>query len=415
MNRFLFVAAALIGVSGALQAQDAHLERVRRILSEIPLVDGHNDLPGAIRDAAAVGNLGDVAAYDLRSTTPGDTDLDRLRQGMVGAQFWSVHVNVTSTNPARQQLEQIDIALRTIQRYPDHLELATTASEIRQAFGRGKVASLLGIEGGHVIENSLGALRTFYRLGVRYMTLAHFANTDWADSATDEVVNHGLSPFGEEVVREMNRMGMLVDISHVSPGTMSDVLNVAVAPVIFSHSGARALTDHVRNVPDSILARLPENGGLVMQVFYPPYVSEAYRLYDERAQQEAQVNIQQRFGNDQERIERELERWRSENPAPIATIEDVADHIEHIRDVAGIDHVGLGSDFDGIPTYVDGLEDVSTFPALLSELSRRGWSDEDLRKVAGENLLRVMQDAEAVASRLKREREPSTRTMEGNE
>ncbi len=414
MNRIAVIAAALVVVPGGLLAQDPHLERARRILSEVPLIDGHNDLPGAIRDAA-LGGLGDVAAYDLRSTTEGDTDLERLRRGMVGAQFWSVHVNVNSTNPARQQLEQIDIALRIIERYPDHLELATTASDIEAAFGRGRIASLLGIEGGHVIENSLGALRGFFRLGVRYMTLAHFANTDWADSATDEVVNDGLSSFGEEVVREMNRMGMLVDISHVSPATMSDVLNVAEAPVIFSHAGARALTDHVRNVPDSILARLTENGGLVMQVFYPPYVSEAYRLYDERAQQEAQVNIQQRFGNDQERIERELERWRSENPAPIATIGDVADHIEHIRDVAGIDHVGLGSDFDGIPTYVDGLEDVSTFPALLSEFSRRGWSDEDLRKVAGENLLRVMQDAEAVASRLKREREPSTRTMGANE
>jgi membrane dipeptidase len=416
MIRFLLVATAIVTVTGSLPAQDTHLERVRKILSEVPLVDGHNDLPGAIREAATTG-LGDVAAYDLRSTTPGDTDLERLRRGMVGAQFWSVHVNVTSTNPARQQLEQIDIALRTIERYPDHLELTTTASEIEQAFGRGRIASLLGIEGGHVIENSLGALRGFYHLGVRYMTLTHFANTDWADSATDEVVNDGLSSFGEEVVREMNRLGMLVDISHVSPATMSDALNVAEAPVIFSHSGARALTDHVRNVPDSILARLPENGGLVMQVFYPPYVSEAYRLYDERSQQAAQVDIQQRFGYDQERIEQELERWRAENPAPQTTIGDVADHIEHIRDVAGIDHVGLGSDFDGIPTYVGGLEDVSTFPALLAELARRGWSDEDLRKVAGENLLRVMRNAEAAAARLQRVREPSTRTIEerGNE
>ena len=349
-----------------------------------------------------------------RPNAEGDTDLERLRRGMVGAQFWSVHVNVNSTNPARQQLEQIDIALRTIERYPDHLELATTASDIEAAFGRGKIASLLGIEGGHVIENSLGALRGFFRLGVRYMTLAHFANTDWADSATDEVVNDGLSSFGEEVVREMNRMGMLVDISHVSPATMSDVLNVAEAPVIFSHAGARALTDHVRNVPDSILARLPENGGLVMQVFYPPYVSEAYREYDDRSQQEIAVNLQERFGNDQERIERELAAWRTANPPPSATVADVADHIEHIRDVAGIDHVGLGSDFDGIPTYVEGLEDVSTFPVLFAELSRRGWSDEDMKKLAGENLLRVMREAEAAARRLQRERQPSTRTIAAN-
>ena len=413
MNRIAVIAAALLVVPGGLLAQDPHLERARRILSEVPLIDGHNDLPGAIRDAAT-GGLGDVAAYNLRSTTEGDTDLARLRQGMVGAQFWSVHVNVNSTNPARQQLEQIDIALRTIERYPDHLELATTASDIEAAFGRGRIASLLGIEGGHVIENSLGALRGFFHLGVRYMTLAHFENTDWADSATDEVVNDGLSSFGEEVVREMNRMGMLVDISHVSPATMSDALNVAEAPVIFSHAGARALTDHVRNVPDSILARLPENGGLVMQVFYPPYVSEAYRLYDERAQRAAQVSIGERFGNDQERIERRLAAWRAVNPPPSTTVADVADHIEHIRDVAGIDHVGMGSDFDGIPTYVEGLEDVSTYPALFAELSRRGWSDEDMKKLAGENLLRVMREAEASARRLQRERQPSTRTMQEN-
>jgi membrane dipeptidase len=408
--RLPLLVATLVLSPSLGQAQETDLERVRRILAEVPLVDGHNDLPGAIREAAS-GGLGDVAAYDLRSTRTGDTDLERLRRGLVGAQFWSVHVNVTEPNPARQQLEQIDIALRTIERYPDHLELATSASDILEVFGRGTIASLLGIEGGHVIENSLGALRAFYHLGVRYMTLAHFANTDWADSATDAPVNDGLSAFGEEVVREMNRLGMLVDLSHVSPASMSDALDVAEAPVIFSHSGARALTDHVRNVPDSILERLPENGGIVMQVFYPPYVSEPYRVYDDRSQQVAQVDIQQRYGSDQERIERELARWRAENPAPPVTIADVADHIEHIRDVAGVDHVGLGSDFDGIPTYVQGLEDVSTFPDLLVELARRGWSDDDLRKVAGENLLRVLRDAEAVAARLQREREPSTRTI----
>jgi membrane dipeptidase len=407
----VMVNALLSAVPGIALAQETALQRVQRVLATVPLVDGHNDLPGAIREAAE-GGLGDVAAYELRSPTPGDTDLERLRRGMVGAQFWSVHVNVTEPRPARQQLEQIDIALRTIERYPDHFELATSASEIMQAFGRGKIASLLGIEGGHVIENSLGALRAYYQLGVRYMTLAHFANTDWADSATDEPVNDGLSAFGEDLVREMNRLGMLVDLSHVSPATMSDALNVAQAPVIFSHSGARALTDHVRNVPDSILARLRENGGVVMQVFYPPYVSEEYRLYDERSQQVAQVDIQQRFGYDRAQIEQELERWRAENPAPPVGIGDVAYHLEHIRDVAGIEHVGLGSDFDGIPTYVTGLEDVSTFPALFVELANRGWSDSDLRKLAGENVLRVMRDAEAVAARLQRDREASTRTIE---
>jgi len=362
-------AGLLLLLAVPVSAQESLQERIQRILTEVPLIDGHNDLPGAIREAG-----GDVGAYDLRQRTSGDTDIPRLRAGMVGAQFWSVHVDVADPTPTKQQLEQIDIAHRVIEAYPDHLELAGSASDIERIFSEGKIASLLGIEGGHVIENSLGALRAFYRAGVRYMTLTHFANTDWADSATDTVVNDGLSRFGEEVVAEMNRMGMLVDISHVSPATMSDVLNVAEAPVIFSHSGARALADNPRNVPDSILRRLPENGGLVMQVFYPPYIA--------------------RDGGE------------------IATIQDVADHIEHIRDVAGIDHVGLGSDFDGIPTYVQGLEDVSSFPALFMELARRGWSDADLKKLAGENLLRVMRDAEAAARILQRQRPPSTRTIE---
>ena len=370
LSAILLSFAALVVSPLPTTAQDPIQERIRRVLSRVPLIDGHNDLPGAIRGATTP--EGDVGVYDLRERVSGDTDLSRLREGMVGAQFWSVHVDVAEPRPARQQLEQIDIAHRMIEAYPDRLEFAGSASDIERVFGSGKIASMLGIEGGHVIENSLGALRAFYRAGVRYMTLTHFANTDWADSATDDVVNDGLSPFGEEVVREMNRLGMLVDISHVSPATMSDALDVTEAPVIFSHSGARALADNPRNVPDSILRRLRENGGVVMQVFYPPYVSET-------------------------------------GPATLA---DVADHIEHIRDVAGIDHVGIGSDFDGIPTYVVGLEDVSKFPALFEELARRGWPDEDLGKLAGENLLRVMREAEAVARRVRRERPPSTRTIE---
>ena len=354
-----------------VSAQETLAQRIERILSRVPLIDGHNDLPGQIRDVQT--SEGDVGLYDLRQATSGDTDLPRLREGMVGAQFWSVHVNVEDPAPAKQQLEQIDIAHRIFEMYPDELEFAGSASDILRVFGAGKIASLLGIEGGHVIENSLGALRAFYRAGVRYMGLTHFSNTDWADSSTDDVVNDGLSPFGQEVVREMNRMGMLVDLAHTSPATMSDALNLAEAPVIFSHAGARALADHPRNVPDSILKRLTENGGVVMQVFYPPYIS----VEDS-----------------------------------VVSISDVADHIEHIRTVAGINHIGIGSDFDGIPTYVEGLEDVSTFPALFMELARRGWTDEELSKLAGENLLRVMRETEAAAMRLQRERPPSTKTYE---
>ncbi len=377
MNRAATAVAGLASLllivgPGKAAAQESLEQRVRRILSEVPLIDGHNDLPGQIREVKTA--EGDVGLYDLRQRTAGDTDLPRLRAGMVGAQFWSVHVNVAHPRPAMQQLEQIDIAHRIIEAYPDELEFAGSASDIERVFGSGKIASLLGIEGGHVIENSLGALRAFYRAGVRYMGLTHFGNTDWADSATDSVVVGGLSPFGEEVVREMNRMGMLVDLSHVSPGAMSDALNVAEAPVIFSHAGARGIADHPRNVPDSILRRLPDNGGVVMQLFYPPYINT---------------------GVDS-----------------TATLSEVADHIEHIRAVAGVDHVGIGSDFDGIPTYVEGLEDVSTYPALFVELARRGWSDDDLKKLAGENVLRVMRETESVARRLQRMRPPSTRTIE---
>jgi membrane dipeptidase len=368
----LLLTSLLLTSPSASGAQETAEERVRRILDEVPLIDGHNDLPGKIREVKS--SEGDVWLYDLRGETDGDTDLPRLRRGMVGAQFWSVHVDVDHPRPAMQQLEQIDIAHRIIEAYPDELEFAGSVSDIERVFGTGKIASLLGIEGGHVIENSLGALRAFYRAGVRYMGLTHFSNTDWADSGTDSVVVDGLSPFGEEVVREMNRMGMLVDLAHVSPATMSDALNVTEAPIIFSHAAARALADHPRNVPDSILLRLRDNGGVLMQLFYPPYLDV------------------------------------SEEPR--ATIQDVADHIEHIRDVAGIDHVGIGSDFDGIPTYVSGLEDVSTYPTLFVELVRRGWSDDDLRKLAGRNLLRVMLEAESVASRLQRQRPPSTRTIE---
>jgi membrane dipeptidase len=400
--KFLF-ALFLTLAPFAISAQESPAARVARILKTVPLVDGHNDLPGAIRAAAT--DHADISAYNLRESLSGNTDLARLSTGLVGAQLWSVHVPSEAANPARQQLEQIDIAHRMIAAYPDALGFAASASDVERVFGEGRIASLLGIEGGHVIENSLGALRAFYALGVRYMTLTHFLNTDWADSATDEPVLGGLSDLGEDIVREMNHMGMLVDLSHVSPGTMSDALDVAEAPVIFSHSGSRAMADHVRNVPDSILARLPENGGIVMQVFYPLYVSPAVLAHAARAT-EFEAQLRTRLGDDENRIQRELTGWQSANPVPTSPISDVADHLDHIVEVAGIDHVGLGSDFDGIPTYHEGLEDVSTFPALFIELVNRGWSDDSLRKLAGENILSVMREAEASARRLQRLRPP---------
>jgi membrane dipeptidase len=365
------------------QTGDHNLDIALRVLSSTPLVDGHNDLPWEIRTQERAPM--DVAAYDLLGRTPGHTDIPRLRAGHVGAQFWSVYVpaEAQAEGAARVQLEELDIARRIIAAYPEHFELALSPSDVRRVFAAGKIASMLGMEGGHAIENSLGALRAFFDLGVRYMTLTHSASIDWADSATGEALYGGLTAFGEEVVREMNRLGMLVDLSHASPGTMSDVLDVSEAPVIFSHSSARALTDHPRNVPDSILRRMPENGGLVMVTFVPSFVNERVRVYE-----------------------------GAPGDAPRATLADVADHIGHVRDVAGIDHVGIGSDFDGITSTPVGLEDVSTYPSLFAELAKRGWSEADLRKLAGENLLRVWREAESASRRIQRTRGPSLATIE---
>jgi membrane dipeptidase len=404
----------LLTAAGALslpaQTTDAHLARARRVLRTTPLIDGHNDLPWAIREDSAARH--DVDKYDLRKTTPGHTDLARLKAGMVGAQFWSVYIPATvgDSGFARVQLEQIDIARQVIAKYPE-IEWALTADAIRAVHARGRIGSLLGVEGGHAIENSLGALRAYYDLGARYMTLTHSATIDWADSGTDTARHGGLTKFGEEVVREMNRLGMLVDLSHTSPGTMSDALNVTEAPVIFSHSSARGVTDVPRNVPDSILTRLPQNGGVVMVTFVPQFVSQAVARHGNEMQR-VNADLRQRFGSDDAARRRELAAWRAANPAPRATLKDVADHIDHIRRVAGPDHVGIGGDFDGISEVVVGLEDVSTYPALFAELSRRGWSEADLRKLAGENLLRALKRAEAVSTRLKRERSPSTKTIQ---
>jgi membrane dipeptidase len=392
------------------QTTDPHLARARRVLRQTPLIDGHNDLPWAIRTDSVAPR--DVEKYDLRKATRGHTDLARLKAGMVGGQFWSVYIpaNVRDSGYARVQLEQIEIARQVVAKYPE-IEWALTADALRASHARGRIGSLLGLEGGHAIENSLGALRAYYDLGARYLTLTHSANIDWADSGTDSVRHGGLTKFGEEVVREMNRLGMLVDLSHVSPATMSDALNVTEAPVIFSHSSARGVTEHPRNVPDSILRRLPQNGGVVMVTFVPVFVSQRVAQYGDEMQR-TNAELRQRFPNDDAARRREMDAWRATHPAPKATLKDVADHIDHVRRVAGVDHVGIGSDFDGINDTPVGLEDVSTFPALFAELSRRGWTEEALRKLAGENLLRVLKRAEAVSARLKQQRPPSTRTIQ---
>jgi membrane dipeptidase len=375
MKRAAVVLLASIALSAApAVAQDRHMEVARRVLATTPLIDGHNDLPWAIRQSELAPHDVEAPAHDLRGTTPFHTDIARLRAGMVGGQFWSVYIpfEANEEGAAKVQLEQIDIMNQIIDKYPEAFELALTASDVESAFGRGRIGSMLGMEGGHAIENSLGALRGFYSMGVRYMTLTHNGTLDWADAANDEHRHGGLTEFGREVVREMNRMGMLVDLSHTSPETMNDALDVAEAPVIWSHASARGVHDHPRNVPDQVLRRLPDNGGVVMITFVPSFLS----------------------------------------PGDEATIADVADHVDHVANLAGIDHVGIGSDFDGIESTPVGLEDVSTYPALFAELSRRGWTEEELAKLAGENVLRAMREAEATARRLQRERPPSTLTIE---
>jgi membrane dipeptidase len=392
------------------QSPDAALEHARALLRSTPLIDGHNDTPWEIR--AAQDHPRDVAAYDLRARAPKHTDLERLKQGQVGAQFWSIYVDgeMKDSGYARVQLEQFDIARRMIARYPDRLAFALTADDIEQDVKRGRIASLLGMEGGHVIENSLGALRAYYDLGARYLTLTHNVTTDWADAALDTARHGGLTAFGREVVHEMNRLGMLVDLSHVSPATMSDALDAAEAPVIFSHSAARALVDHPRNVPDSILARLPKNGGIVMVTFVPQFVSTDFMHWEQQSDS-VWKQLKAAVPDTAER-RRQHDAWEAEHAPPDATLSQVADHIEHVRNVAGVDHVGIGSDFNGIDHVPVGLEDVSKFPYLFAELVRRGWSDADLKRLAGRNLLRVMHQAETTAARLQRERQPSTRTIE---
>jgi membrane dipeptidase len=386
----------------------SRLDDARALLRHSPLVDGHNDLAWALRDAGGQ----DLAATDLAGPV-GFTHTDQPRQaeGGVGAQFWSVYVPVSLAGEAAVAvtLEQIDFVHRMAGRYPDRLELALTAADVERIFAAGRVASLIGAEGGHSIACSLGALRALYRLGVRYLTLTHNANVPWADSATDEPAAGGLTTFGRQVVAEMQRLGMLVDLSHTAPPTMRDAFDAAEAPVIYSHSSARALCDHPRNVPDEMLARLPGNNGVCMVTFVPAFVSPRCREWHQ--------------GLDAEMKRRGLDPWdqagraaREEyarrNPAPRATLAQVAGHIEHVREVAGVDHVGIGGDFDGTEDLPGGLADVSCYPALIAELLERGWSGQDCVRLAGGNVLRVMREAESAARAISARRGPSLARIE---
>jgi membrane dipeptidase len=401
----ILLAGALLSTAVAAAAQTPG-QRVQRVLAKTPVIDGHNDLPWEIRDKYDFWRKPlNLDADTSRLEDRLQTDLPRMKQGGMGAQFWSVWIpnEMKGDEAIRVTLEQIDIVHRMVGRYPARLEMASTAADIRRIEKAGRIASLIGIEGGHQIGNSPAALRQFYALGARYMTLTHSKNNDWADSATDDPAHDGLTPFGKAIVREMNRLGMILDLSHVSPKTMKDALAATRAPVIFSHSSARALMDHPRNVPDDVLKLLPANGGVVMVNFYPGFLSQAYRRrMAERDAEEARLkNV---YSGQPERRKAALEAWDSAHPPVDATLAEVADHIEHVVKLAGHDHVGIGSDFDGIDgTAPKGLEGVETYPALLAELARRGWSDSDLAKLAGENVLRAMEGVERVAAGMKNE------------
>ena len=409
----------LLLCAAAAWGADAYQQRVERVLQQTPLIDGHNDLPWELRqrfnsDPSAIDLKSDTAHLPLKDgETALMTDIPRLRAGHVGGQFWSVWVptDMKGLEAVQATLEQMDLVKRMAARYPDDLEMAYTAADVRRIHQSHKIASMIGIEGGHQIDDSLAVLRQMYDAGARYMTLTHSSNTAWADSATDAPVHRGLTPFGIEVVREMNRLGMLVDLSHVSPDTMRAALAASEAPVIFSHSGARALVDHPRDVPDDVLRLVAANGGVVMVNFYPGYVSEARNHWDaDRAAEQARFSTPP-FGGlyigQPERAKAALAAWQEKHPPPVTTLSQVADHIVHIRQVAGIDHVGLGSDFDGIPDAPVGLGGVDRYPALLEELMRRGWTDADIAKLSGENVLRVMASAEKVAVRLRAARPAS--------
>ncbi|CAL1692473.1 hypothetical protein MMB232_02640 [Brevundimonas subvibrioides] len=408
MIRASLIAASALALALPAAAQDQ--AAVRRILETTPLIDGHNDLPWALREGFGNDPHAVDLATDLDSSTTLHTDIPRLRAGGVGGQFWSVYVpaQLAPVEAAKETFEQIDTVRRIVVAHPETFELATTADDVVRIHAAGRIASLIGIEGGYSIDDSLALLREFHQAGVRYMTLTHSKTTTWADSATDAPKWGGLSPFGETVVREMNRLGMLVDLSHVSEETMLDAMRVSDAPVIFSHSSARAVTNHTRNVPDSVLSQLAEDGGVVMVTFVPGFVSEANRQWGI----DVGAEIQRRGldTSDTVALEAAMKPWTDAHPRPNATIADVVAHIQHVRNVAGIDHVGLGGDFDGVTSLPDGITGVDAYPAILATLMQAGWTEADIRKLAGENVLRVMRAAEAVAASKAGER-PSLATL----
>uniref|UniRef100_UPI0035C9FA72 dipeptidase n=1 Tax=uncultured Sphingomonas sp. TaxID=158754 RepID=UPI0035C9FA72 len=401
------VAIVAMATPAVAQKYDA---RIDRVLKATPLIDGHNDWAEALREREGDGRWTLDLTHGLDAKpVPYNTDIALLRKGRVGGQFWSVWVDADLPGPeqVKQTLEQIDLVHQIVARYPDTFALARTAADVRRIHKTGRIASLIGVEGGGQIDDSLAVLRTYRDLGASYLTLTHVKTIGWADSATDNPRHDGLTPFGESVVRELNRLGMLVDLAHVSETTMISAIRVSKAPVIFSHSSARALDDHPRDVSDAVLKLLPANGGVVMVNFAPIYISDAYRRWSaEQDAERTRLNAPPYGGlyvGQPDKAAAALAEWQKAHPKPRVTLSDVADHIEHIVKVAGIDHVGIGSDFDGVGNSLpEGLGDVGTYPALLAELMRRGWSDASVAKLAGGNILRVMEAAERVAASLER-------------
>jgi len=415
--RTLIFSLALLAAPAAA-APDPYAARVARILKATPLIDGHNDWAESLREREGEGRWTIDLTQGLdRKTIPYNTDIARLRQGMVGGQFWSAWVSASlpPLEQVKETLEEIDLIRDIVARYPQTFELASTAADVRRIHKTGRIASMIGVEGGNQIDNSFSVLRAYRALGASYLTLTHSLTIEWADSATDDPKHGGLTPFGEAVVHELNRLGMLVDLSHVNEDTMRDALRVTKAPVIFSHSGARGVDDHPRNVSDEVLKLVAANGGVVMVNFSRGYVSDAYRRWSaDEAAEKTRLSAPPYGGlyiGQPDKAAAALKEWHKTHPAPKVTLTDVADHLDHIAKVAGIDHVGIGSDYDGVSNSLpDGLESVATYPALLAEMLRRGWSDADVAKLAGGNVLRVMEQAEKIAVSMKSEL-PATATL----